>query len=147
SCSGRTPLWVVLFSDSESETVTPARHVLDTTFAVQLRVECPADGRNLDRKIAFFDDHARPHRIHDLVLGDQLARPFKEKKQQVCWAHSQWDRRRRPVLANAQQLARRYLEFERLEDEGPRRQRHLMALQTSRCANATDAEDYQRSTT
>jgi hypothetical protein len=55
-------------------------------------VEQPAKRGDLHGEIAAFDDGSRPHRIHDLVLGDEIPRPLYENTENFEGARPDRDR-------------------------------------------------------
>ena len=58
--------------DRPDEAITTPCERLDPVFATRRLGERAADRRDLNRQIAFFDDHTRPRGIEDAFLADVL---------------------------------------------------------------------------
>ena len=69
--------------DGCREAITTPRNIHYETVAVYPVPECPTQGGNVDGKVGRYHEYPWPNARHQLVLADQLARPFGQGDQNI----------------------------------------------------------------
>jgi dienelactone hydrolase len=85
-----------------------------------LRIEDPAQRRDLGRQVALVDRRPAPHGGHDLVSRDDLAMAFDQHLQQIESARSHRHRRQSPVRLDPEKTAAAPIEPKIPEEKGAR---------------------------
>ncbi len=65
------------------EAITTSRNIDYETVAVHPIPECPTQGGNVDCKVGRYHEYPWPNPSHQLVLADQVARPFGQGDQNI----------------------------------------------------------------
>ena len=77
--------------DGGREAITAPRNIHYETVAVYPIPKCPTQGGNVDGKVGSYYEYPWPNPSHQVVLADQLARPFGQGDQNIEGATAKSD--------------------------------------------------------
>src|ERR1044071_1102108 len=124
-------------SDLPDEAIATAGHGLDAASRCGFLVQGAAQGRYLDRQIAFFDGHSRPDLGDNLILWDEFTRSLEQNPQYLFRARADFQRDQPAVLGSPEQAAA--VETEALEQEDVGRAKRAPASSECRTSPAARA--------
>ena len=90
--------------DWRYKTIAAPRDIDNESIPITSVTQRAAQCRNMDREVGRLDKQVRPNPSHQLLLGDQLARPFKQDTE---YMHGAAAERRRLVAFQQKKLCRK----------------------------------------
>ena len=93
--------------DWRYKTIAASRDIDNESTPIASVTQRAAQCRNMDREVGRLDKHIRPNPSHQLLLGDQLPRPFKQDNE---YMHGATAERHRFVAFQQKKLCRQQAE-------------------------------------